>query len=604
MHPGPTPERREPGVLDWSSPGGGGPPRAPGEPRSLETSPIVRSPPPYEPMPDPAPAPGPGPAPSQGPRPAPRRADSPAPDAFGGGASGSSIPGPLPTGSVVPPAEVQRAADVFHNPSPHVSLLASGLGALALAGAIYGVALLLKGGYLYGLLVQRGPAPYFTIVLFAWSAVFLGLKTAWILRQRQGGLVRFLERLPAEIRPDDTLEVLARLKKAAARATHSILGHRVAKALVRYHAHRRPSEVGEALTAMAESDDAEASSSYGLLRFAVWAMPILGFVGTVLGLGLAVAGFQGSLERVNEIGQVKDALNQVMAGLATAFDTTLVALVATIVVMLPLAAVQKAEAALLGRVDELSRHHVLARLAAPPDALGGGAGPGITEEALERAVTRALERVAPAGLAAGAGGGGGAGPPLGEEAIERAFVKALHRSAAGVDYWKTVTAKVSQNASAAIVQAWQEIATALKGEQAAFGDRLIEGIRGQLEGLTRNVAEAEADLVARHQALLEAMRDLKLHESVRDLARSSMELARLEREIAPAQDALVRRTDEVVRALRGVLPLLTGLSHGFVITPRAEGPAAVGAEEAATSDAPTRVQPGGGADRPEASGRR
>ena len=63
------------------------------------------------------------------------------------------------------------------------------------------------------------------------------------------------------------------------------------------------------------------ASSYTLLKVFIWALPILGFIGTVIGISAAVAGLAGSLENASDISAIKGALNDVFAGLGTAFDT-------------------------------------------------------------------------------------------------------------------------------------------------------------------------------------------------------------------------------------------------------------------------------------------
>ena len=50
------------------------------------------------------------------------------------------------------------------------------------------------------------------------------------------------------------------------------------------------------MTAESAADEGRVDASYALVRVFVWAVPTLGFIGTVLGLGAAVGGFSESLE--------------------------------------------------------------------------------------------------------------------------------------------------------------------------------------------------------------------------------------------------------------------------------------------------------------------
>ena len=66
----------------------------------------------------------------------------------------------------------------------------------------------------------------------------------------------------------------------------------------------------------------------------IWAIPVIGFIGTVLGLSQAVGGFGQVIARGADLDALKTALGGVTGGLATAFETTLIALVAALAVQL------------------------------------------------------------------------------------------------------------------------------------------------------------------------------------------------------------------------------------------------------------------------------
>ncbi|WP_372368440.1 MotA/TolQ/ExbB proton channel family protein [Candidatus Uabimicrobium sp. HlEnr_7] len=82
-------------------------------------------------------------------------------------------------------------------------------------------------------------------------------------------------------------------------------------------------------------------SSYNILRYIAWAIPSLGFIGTVMGIGAA-------LSNVDFIAQ---DITLVTKPLGTAFDTTLIALVESMVLMYFLYSTQRKEEDLLNSVD-------------------------------------------------------------------------------------------------------------------------------------------------------------------------------------------------------------------------------------------------------------
>ena len=94
---------------------------------------------------------------------------------------------------------------------------------------------------------------------------------------------------------------------------------------------------------LADVDGARAHASYGLVRFIVWAIPIMGFLGTVIGITVAIATLSPTeLENISGV----------VAGLGTAFDTTATALALSMVLMFSQFVVERMEQSFLDQVDE------------------------------------------------------------------------------------------------------------------------------------------------------------------------------------------------------------------------------------------------------------
>lgn len=100
----------------------------------------------------------------------------------------------------------------------------------------------------------------------------------------------------------------------------------------------------EHLRTLADNDGLALENSYAFTRFLAWAIPILGFLGTVLGITEAVSGVTPEVLE-NELSRVTD-------GLALAFDTTALALGLTMVVMFLSFLVERAEQGVLESVDQ------------------------------------------------------------------------------------------------------------------------------------------------------------------------------------------------------------------------------------------------------------
>lgn len=234
--------------------------------------------------------------------------------------------------------------------------------------------------YVYNVCCKRGAVQYVTVAFFFWGVGILFLKR---LRIRVEKVVFDQEVLPMDesvlIRQEDALQHIRRLRRLSVSDRSRLLTHRIWRALVRFKLLGSAEKVDDLLKYQGEIDAADMESSYAFLKFLVALIPILGFLGTVLGISEAVAGFSSVIGAAGDMEEIKRALEKVTIGLATAFDTTLVALVMSAILMLGLTLFQRAEEVLLGRIEEFCLQHLLERLWVPP-----------TEQQFEEAMVRAL----------------------------------------------------------------------------------------------------------------------------------------------------------------------------------------------------------------------
>lgn len=153
---------------------------------------------------------------------------------------------------------------------------------------------------------------------------------------------------------DDLEAVLKALEKK-----NGILARRF-KELVRvWAATRSGAKVEAALENDTEAYDLAQQSSYALPRILVWSIPVLGFIGTVMGIGESVSGFQSFLSKADDIDVLREGLVNVTSGLGTAFDTTFLALLISVIVVFPLTFTERAEQRLLTKIDLFLRKSVL-----------------------------------------------------------------------------------------------------------------------------------------------------------------------------------------------------------------------------------------------------
>lgn len=95
--------------------------------------------------------------------------------------------------------------------------------------------------------------------------------------------------------------------------------------------------------------------SYALIRTITWAIPILGFLGTVMGITIAIANLTPE--------QLDSSLPEVVSGLEAAFDTTALALGMSIVLVFTAFAIERSEQNILNIVEKFGIDHILPRFA-------------------------------------------------------------------------------------------------------------------------------------------------------------------------------------------------------------------------------------------------
>jgi len=95
---------------------------------------------------------------------------------------------------------------------------------------------------------------------------------------------------------------------------------------------------------------------YSLIRYVVWAIPTLGFIGTVVGISLALA-YAGSADL-----QDPALLAELTTRLAVAFNTTLLALIMSAVLVLIQHAVQASEERALNNAGQYCLDNLINRL--------------------------------------------------------------------------------------------------------------------------------------------------------------------------------------------------------------------------------------------------
>lgn len=187
------------------------------------------------------------------------------------------------------------------------------------------------------------------VAMFFVGAAALLVKLGDVMRQ-QYGLRRFSFEAPDQ--HEDTSSaaerMLRQLGDLPAGLRDSYLGARLADALT--FVRRKGAVIGleDELKYLSENDAVRQQESYSLVRIVIWATPMLGFLGTVVGITQAL----GDLDPQELANSIQTAMGGLLAGLYVAFDTTALALTLSILLMFVQFFIDRLETTLLAGVDE------------------------------------------------------------------------------------------------------------------------------------------------------------------------------------------------------------------------------------------------------------
>ncbi|HIK24201.1 MAG: biopolymer transporter [Cyanobacteria bacterium J003] len=214
-----------------------------------------------------------------------------------------------------------------------------------------------QGTYLGQLLLNRGWTQP-VAVFFAWTVLVFTILKAIALFQQTPSLRQIW--IPANY-PFTAMRDILQLQQTLAQR-RTLLPNRCARVLGAFLSSGQREIAVEAAAEDSGSAAAATDASYTIPRVLVWAIPLLGFIGTVVGISQAVSGFSSFLETAQDVNQIKEGIGGVTTGLAVAFDTTLVALVLSVLVMIPMVIVERWENKLLLQIDTYINDQLLPRL--------------------------------------------------------------------------------------------------------------------------------------------------------------------------------------------------------------------------------------------------
>jgi biopolymer transport protein ExbB/TolQ len=198
-------------------------------------------------------------------------------------------------------------------------------------------------------------------VLMLWAFAIMGQKASALLKER--GLLEqqlLTVREGVRVLPEDTREYARTLQELPDTLRNRLLPRVLLSALERFGSTRSVQDVSEVANKLCEAECDRLESELAMIRYIAWAIPSIGFIGTVRGIGQALAQAHRAVE---------GDLSGVTENLGIAFNSTLIALLISIVLMFLVHQLQLLQERLVFDTQTYVDHNLIRHM----QSRGGGA---------------------------------------------------------------------------------------------------------------------------------------------------------------------------------------------------------------------------------------
>jgi biopolymer transport protein ExbB/TolQ len=220
-----------------------------------------------------------------------------------------------------------------------------------------------------------GPEQIACYAGFTWACFILLTRYLEVRRQRRAFQLDLLPRDETlRILPEDAQALQRRVTQLSERGGPFILSHMIRLALNKFGISRSPQDANETVRSQADVELGRMSTSMATVQYLAWAIPAIGFLGTVRGIGMALTVSPSVMDE-----SLPNFLDVTTRYLAIAFDTTLVALALSLVLMFFIHAIQRDQEDLVLDSQEYCLERLISRLydlqqnaepAGTPEAVG------------------------------------------------------------------------------------------------------------------------------------------------------------------------------------------------------------------------------------------
>jgi biopolymer transport protein ExbB/TolQ len=239
----------------------------------------------------------------------------------------------------------------------------SGILALLFTVILYAVLIMLPSSFYRDMLVSRGWTQHAAVFFGFWCVFILLIKRQKLRLQRRALQYSVVPADHQFVLSSQTADqVVAQIHANAADPERFLVYNRILTALSNLKNMGRISDMDDILKSLGDRDASAHETSFALINGFLWAIPVLGFIGTVLGLSESIANFSGVLTAGSQMSDIVARLKDVTGGLSTAFETTFVALIIALVIQLWMTAQKTAEETFLDDCDEFCLKQIVSRI--------------------------------------------------------------------------------------------------------------------------------------------------------------------------------------------------------------------------------------------------
>ncbi len=201
----------------------------------------------------------------------------------------------------------------------------------------------------------RDPLEYITMALFFPALAALVIHAMDLFRE-QSALRRYTKAIgqvsgrSLKTSSENAQAVKEQTQRFSGDFDETISGRRLQEALLYHQESDGGDRLDDHLRHVSDLEADRAVQRFGLVNTITWAVPILGFLGTVMGITIAIANVSPE--------QLDNSLPQVTGGLAIAFDTTALSLSLSLILVFATFLVRRKQDEILLGIDQQLNHRL------------------------------------------------------------------------------------------------------------------------------------------------------------------------------------------------------------------------------------------------------